>query len=405
MKTLKETHHTISTILAFALIPLSGFATDIYVPSFPAMANAFGTTQGDIQLTLVVFIVSSGIGQLFAGSIVDCFGRYRIGLGALLVFAVASLIIALSQSVALVIAMRVIQGLTVALIVVSKRALIMDIYTGEKLKHYTSLFSIVWAIAPIIAPFIGGFLQHYLGWSSNFYFLAIVTFVLIVLELIYGGETLKQATSFQFRSLADAYKSKLTVPDFMLTLLILGLTYSMVMVFNMTSPFLIETVFNESPVVTGNIALLSGLAIFAGGILSKFTMQVRMVSKMVFAGPLMLLLPVVMMIAMNYEPSLAMMAVIMFVMHVVSGFIFNTFYAYAFTRFSNHAGIVSGLTGGGLYIITSLVSYIVVGVTAPRTPVMLGVAYLFVSIMVVLSLYVFTHLRRAEASVSAAVLK
>src|SRR5690349_14951098 len=99
MKQLSKTHAAISTILAFALIPLSGFATDIYLPSFPAMARFFGTSQADIQLSLVVFIVSSGISQLFVGSLVDSFGRYRLTLSALFIFAITCFVIAVSNSI------------------------------------------------------------------------------------------------------------------------------------------------------------------------------------------------------------------------------------------------------------------------------------------------------------------
>src|ERR1043166_5596785 len=110
MNSLKKGHSFISTVLAFALIPLSGFATDIYLPSFPTMAKLFGTSQADIQLSLVVFVVSGGIGQLFVGSLVDSFGRYRLNLVALVIFAASSFVVANSHSIEVLLSMRVIQG-------------------------------------------------------------------------------------------------------------------------------------------------------------------------------------------------------------------------------------------------------------------------------------------------------
>lgn len=152
MEKLIDTRQRIRTILAFALIPLSGFATDIFIPSLPAMANQLHVTSSAVQLTLVVFLLSSGISQLFVGSLLDSFGRYRIGLASLIVFTSASFMIAISTNMNIIYMMRVLQGITVALIVVGKRAYFIDTYSGEKLKHYTSLFSIIWATAPIIAP-------------------------------------------------------------------------------------------------------------------------------------------------------------------------------------------------------------------------------------------------------------
>lgn len=394
MKQLSKNHVLISTILAFALIPLSGFATDIYLPSFPTMAKLFGTSQADIQLSLVVFIVSSGVSQLFVGSIVDSFGRYRLTLASLVIFAITCIVIALSSSITVVLAMRVLQGITVALIVVSKRAFIMDVHSGDKLKHYTSLFSIIWAMAPIVAPFLGGFLHHYFGWQSNFYFLAAATIILIALEIKYSGETIKEYHAFNFKSLVRTYGTKLSTPDFAMTLAILGFTYSMVMMYNLASPFIIEQVFDQSPVVTGNAALLSGLAILVGGLISKATINKSIFNKMKAATPLLVLFPLLLIVTMTYFQSLSLMITIVFLLHVVSGFTFNTFYAYAFGRFSTHAGIVSGLTGGGLYIITSVVSYTMTGLLRVQTPLMLGVGYAIVTMLILSAFLGFAYYKR-----------
>ncbi|HXO76604.1 MAG TPA: MFS transporter, partial [Puia sp.] len=199
MRIIKENHQGISTILAFALIPLSGFATDIYIPSLPAMAVQLGVNNAAVQLSIVSFMVSYGISQLFVGSLLDSFGRFRLGIAALFVFTVASFTIALTHNIYLIYAMRILHGIAVALIVVGKRAYFMDIYTGEKLKHYISLFSIVWASAPIIAPFVGGYLQASFGWQSNFYFLGGMALVIMILEVIYSGESLKIFHPFHFR--------------------------------------------------------------------------------------------------------------------------------------------------------------------------------------------------------------
>ncbi|HEY5748830.1 MAG TPA: MFS transporter [Chryseolinea sp.] len=394
MKNLKENHVAISTVLAFALIPLSGFATDIYLPSFPTMATFFGTSQGDIQLSLVVFVVSSGVGQLFVGSLLDSFGRYRLSLASLVVFAVSCFVIANAHSLPLVLAMRVIQGLAVALIVVGKRAFFMDMYSGEKLKHYTSLFSIIWATAPITAPFIGGFLHHYFGWESNFYFLGTATLIILALELQYGGETLKTSHPFKLRHLLKIYISKLETADFSLSLVILGLCFSMVILYSMASPFIIEQVFHQSAVTTGNCSLLSGLAVMMGGLLSKSSMRLSLYKKMSVAGPLLFALSILMIVTMHYFPSLLSMMIIVMALHIVSGFTFNSFYSHALGRFTTNAGIVSGITGGGTYIITSLLSYALVRILDVQNLVILGMAYLLIASMIAGSLILFIQAQR-----------
>ncbi len=129
MRIIKDDHQGVSTILAFALIPISGFATDIYIPSLPAMAVQLGVSNAAVQLSIVLFMVSSGISQLFVGSLLDSFGRFRLGITALFVFTLASFTIALTHNIYLIYAMRILHGITVAIIVVGKRAYFMDIYS------------------------------------------------------------------------------------------------------------------------------------------------------------------------------------------------------------------------------------------------------------------------------------
>jgi MFS transporter, DHA1 family, multidrug resistance protein len=394
MKTLKESHAAISTVLAFALIPLSGFATDIYLPSFPAMAALFGTSQADIQLSLVVFVVSNGISQLFVGSLLDTWGRYRLSIAALIVFALSSFIIAMTHSLPVLLGMRVIQGIAIALIVVGKRAFFIDLYAGSRLKHYTSLFSIMWATAPIIAPFLGGFLQHYFGWQSNFYFLSFATITILIFEVIYSGETLKSPQVFKAGTLLNIYASKLKTFDFSVSLFILGSAFSMVIVFNMASPFIIEHVFHASPIIIGYSSLLSGLAILAGGMLSKSMINLPLASKMRVVAPLLLTFSTAMIIAMNYFPSLVTFIIIIVFLHMTSGFTFNTFYTYALGRFSSNAGIVSGITGGGTYIITSILSFSVVTLLQVQNLLMLGAAYLTLATLISIACIIFTFAQK-----------
>lgn len=390
MKILKESNAAISTVLAFALIPLSGFATDIYLPSFPAMATLFGTNQADIQLSLVVFVVSNGISQLFVGSLLDTFGRYRLSIASLVVFALSCIVIALTQSLPILLGMRVIQGIAIALIVVSKRAFFIDLYTGSKLKHYTSLFSIMWATAPIIAPFLGGFLQQYFGWQSNFYFLGFTTLAILALELIYSGETLKSPQAFKASNLLKIYASKLKTFDFSVSLLILGSAFSMVIVFNMASPFIIEHIFHASAVTIGYCSLLSGVAILAGGLISKSQINRPLISKMRVVAPLLVTFSTLMIITMMYFPSLVTFMIIVILMHMASGFTFNTFYTYALGRFSSNAGIVSGITGGGTYIITSILSFSVVTLLHVQDLLMMGAAYLTLATLISIAFIIFS---------------
>ena len=374
MKIIKENHQGISTILAFALIPLSGFATDIYIPSLPSMASELHVSTSAVQLSLVLFFISSGLSQLFVGSLLDSFGRFKIGIAALAVFSIASFAIAVFPGIYVMYAMRIIQGITISLIVVGKRAYFVDIYSGEKLKHYTSLFVIIWATAPILAPFLGGYLQTIFGWQSSFYFLGILSILFLVLELLYSGESLKHFQPFRGRAILKVYGNMLRTRDFVVGLIIIGSCYGLVVMYGMASPFIIERVFNLSPVTTGYSSLLSGLSVMAGGIMAKALIKKPFTKKITTAIVVMVIFASLMTSTSAFNANVYSVIGFTICIHTCGGFIFNNVYSYCLTRFSTHAGTASGLTGGGMYIVSSLFSYGLVNAYGIKTQALLGVA-------------------------------
>ena len=377
MKRIQEKHRGIVTVLSFALIPLTGFATDVYLPSLPAMTSDLHVSSAAIQASLLVFLVSAGLSQLFVGSLLDSFGRYRLSMTALFIFSLASFAIALTHNIYMLYLMRAVQGITVAVIVVSKRAYFLDTFKGDKLKHYTSLFSIIWATAPIIAPFIGGYLQHSFGWQANFYFLGSLTLVILALDLIYGGESLKEFQRFEAKPIIAVYGSMLKTTDYTLGLILLGLSYSMLMVNGMTSPFIIEHLYHYSPIVTGYSSLLSGVALMLGGVISKSMLSRPLENKIPIAIGLQFVFAIAM-IAVSHFYSSNLYTLLSFVvlLNITAGFIFNNLFAYCLGRFSRNAGIVSGFTGGGLFVVTSLLSYGAVHLLSIKNQELLGVIYL-----------------------------
>ncbi|UPK67008.1 MFS transporter [Chitinophaga filiformis] len=396
MKFIKENHHGISTVLAFALIPLSGFATDIYIPSLPSMAADLNASNAAVQLSLLIFMISYGSSQWFIGSFLDSFGRYRLGIAALLVFTFASFSIGLSHNIHLIYVMRVIQGICVSLIAVGKRAYFVDIYSGEKLRHYTSMFSIIWATAPIVAPFLGGYLQTNFGWHSNFYFLGIAALLLLILELKYSGESLKTFQPFKMNTILKVYGTMIKTPDFVLGLVIIALCYSMVIVYGMTSPFIIEHLYHYSPVVTGYCSLLSGLSLMAGGIISKSLIK-RPFSKKIATALIVQAMAIAGMLSTSgYASNLYTLMAFTIVIHMVSGFIFNNLFAYCLGRFQKNAGIASGITGGSLYVLTSFLSYSIASVLSIKTQTLLAEAYLLLALVLWGAFALFTKARTAH---------
>ena len=394
MKTIKEEHRRIVNILSFSLIPLAGFATDIYLPSLPSMTLSLHASASQIQLSLLLFMASAGVSQLFVGSLLDSFGRYRLSNSALFIFSIASFLIGLFPDLHVLYLMRIVQGVAASFVLVARRAYFMDTYSGDQLKRYTSLFSIIWATAPIIAPFLGGYLQKAFGWQSSFYMLGILPLVILVLTIKYGGESAKDLQPLRVKPLLGVYSSLLTTKDFALALVILGLNYGMVLLFGMASPFIIEHQWHQTPVVTGYCALVSGVAMMAGGIISRSMLRIPLEKKLPIALGIQLTSGAfAIIISMSGLTNIYVMMSIVILQHGVAGFVFNNLFAYSLGRFSRNAGIVAGMTGGASYIISSFSSYGTASFFAITNQTMLALGYLFLNLCVVIT---YSFFRKEE---------
>jgi MFS family permease len=396
-KPIKEKHQGIANLLAFALIPLSGFATDIYIPSLPTMAAQLNASSIQVQFTLTLFLISYGVTQLFIGSLLDSFGRYKISIFCLGLFTVASLIIANTGNIYIIYLMRIIHGATVGGVVVSKRAYFIDLFSGEKLKHYLSLFSIIWSTGPIIAPFIGGYLQTGFGWQSNFYFLAGFAAVLLILELVFSGETLKDFAAFNVKRIVGVYTDMIKTVSFTLGILMIGLAYCMVMIYNMTGPFIIEHQLHLSPVIAGYSSLILGLAWMTGGFISKGTINRPFFKRMAVNLAFQIAFVIAMLVSIRFIANVYSLVFFAFLIHVAAGFTFNNYFTYCLSRFPKNAGIASGLTGGINYVIVSFLSSGIIYLFPASDEYNLGYSYL---ILILLSALVMLVLKLKKENLS-----
>ncbi|WP_428331053.1 MFS transporter [Mucilaginibacter sp.] len=401
-KRIKEKHQGIATILALALIPLSGFAIDIYLPSLPTMGTALHVSSIQVQLTISIFLISYGVGQLFIGSVLDSFGRYKISLVSLLIFAAASIVIAETHNIYLIYLMRGIHGLTVAAIIVAKRAYFVDVFTGDKLKSYLSIFTIIWSTGPIVAPFVGGYLQTIFGWESNFYFLAAFALIIAILEFIYSGETLKQPSAFHLSKITNIYVQMIKTTSFTLGIIMLGLAYSMVMVYNMTGPYIIEHQMHLTPIVAGYCSLILGFAWMVGGFIGKATINRPFYNKLAINLGLQLLFVFIMIASLNIKVNLYTLIFFAFIIHASAGFTFNNYFTYSMSKFPNNAGIAGGLMGGVNYIVVSFLSYVIIAFIPAKDEHNLSYSYLILILLSGLIMLAVFRLRKRKTSISLA---
>lgn len=157
------------TAFLAALSAIGPLTTDMYLPSLPDIARLLGATTAQTQLTISSYLLGFAVGQIFYGPLADRHGRKPVLLGAMALYCAASLACALSTSIEMLIAARALQALGGSGGIVLARAIVRDLYSGARAGRELSLIGAVMALAPVLAPLIGGVLQTGFGWRSVFF--------------------------------------------------------------------------------------------------------------------------------------------------------------------------------------------------------------------------------------------
>jgi DHA1 family bicyclomycin/chloramphenicol resistance-like MFS transporter len=234
--------HPKTLVLTLAAMSSIGpFSVDTYLPSFHHMAEDFAVPIADVQLSLSVYLSAFAFMTLWHGSLSDTYGRKRVVMWGITVFALGSLIAMLAQNLGTVLLGRVIQGLSAGSGVVVARAIVRDCFEGDEAQRIMSSIGMIFPLAPAIAPMIGGLLQVWFGWRAVFAFLFLFALGLGWLCWRYLPETLApdRRNSFHPRSLWRSYHEIFLNPVFQRASVAVALGFSGFFVYIISSPILL----------------------------------------------------------------------------------------------------------------------------------------------------------------------
>jgi DHA1 family bicyclomycin/chloramphenicol resistance-like MFS transporter len=177
------------SLVVALLAMLAPFTIDTYLPSFPDIAAELVASPLQMQQTMSLYLLAFALSTLFYGPLSDSFGRKRMAVAALLIYAVSSVGCAVALNIDQLIWMRVGQGIAASAGLVIGRAMIRDCYHGPAAQRVMARMMLIFAVAPAIAPVIGGLLHDAFGWRAVFWFLAMLGLVLATMLLLGSSET------------------------------------------------------------------------------------------------------------------------------------------------------------------------------------------------------------------------
>lgn len=276
-------------LILVAVSAIGPLALNMFMPSMPGLQATFGVSYGTVQLTLTLYLIGLAICQLFYGPLSDRYGRRPLLLAGLALFVIASVASALATSIETLILARLVQALGGASGIVLSRAIVRDLYQGEKAASVLGYITMAWVLAPMVAPVIGGYLDQLWGFRSSFVLLALIG----ALTLIIAWFTLHE-TNFNRRSDGRLWQSAhygriFASSQFRGYAMTLAFASAAFFTFLAFAPFLTVNIMGRSAVEYGLWFILVSLGYMVGNFLSGRYSELVGNDRMVLFGNLLTL--------------------------------------------------------------------------------------------------------------------
>jgi DHA1 family bicyclomycin/chloramphenicol resistance-like MFS transporter len=155
-----------------ALTAFGPVSVDLYLPAFPTIARALDTDAGAVQLSLATYMIGLAVGQVLYGRLSDIYGRRRPMVAGISLYVAASVACAAAPSVETLVGLRLLQGLGGCAGIVIARAIVRDLFEGVEAARFFARLTLVFGVAPVVAPILGAQILTIAGWRAIFGVLA-----------------------------------------------------------------------------------------------------------------------------------------------------------------------------------------------------------------------------------------
>ena len=189
------------------LTAFDSMSIDMYLPAFSAIRENLQLASGTMEMSLAVFLIGLAVGQAISGPLADGLGRKKPLLAGVVLFGLASALVAVAPNGTLFLTGRFVQGLGGAAGLVIPRAIVSDIYDASQSTKIFSLLVQIQSVSPIIAPPLGGLLLAWGGWRSIFWILVAFSALTLIASALSIPETRHEtnAAPLSIKGVAKSY--------------------------------------------------------------------------------------------------------------------------------------------------------------------------------------------------------
>lgn len=254
--------------LLAALVALGPLSVDVYLPAMPTMMTALDTDIWHMHLTLSTYLTGFALFHLVCGPLADRYGRKPILIGGTALFVLACLGCSFSSTVEELLVFRFIQGVGACVGPTLARAVARDVFGPTRAARALSLIAMLMALAPAVAPTMGGIMMLWFPWPVIFVFLGVYGVAMVVLIHIFLAESLPRRQSLHPLSIARNYELLFCSPVFITATFASGFIYAGLLAYLSSSSFVYIDMLGVPLEYFGLIFLTSVVGYMSGSAIS-----------------------------------------------------------------------------------------------------------------------------------------
>lgn len=335
------------TLTLVVLFTYGQVATDLYLPSLISIANALNTNSSMVQFSITVYATSMMITQPFYGIASDAFGRRPLLKLGMIIAIIGSILCLLTADIQTLLIGRFLQGLGCGVTVTVTRAVVRDLYAGQDLVKKVSTLAIYGMTFMITAPILGGYIEHYLSWQSNFLILLLIALFNIITICFILPETnlRKNRDHLQLKTIKNNFICLLTSQKFMGYGICSTIAYANIFAWITAGPILLQETYGLNPIYFGWSYFLAGIFYIAGNILNRSLFKKYGITSMISVGFITQLVTGVGLLLVSYlnTDNIYTIVPLLGMLMFGAGIVFPNTNAAALNDFTNISGTASAM--------------------------------------------------------------
>lgn len=252
-----------TTLIGALLVAVGPISMSLYTPAMPDIVLAFGTTEAMVKMTLTLYFAGFAFTQLICGPLSDGIGRRPVTIAFMGIYLLACIIAVFAPTIEVLLGARFLQGVGASVGVAISRAMVRDSFSGDRSLRIMNLMGMLLAVAPAIAPTVGGLTLAISHWRTLFVIMMIMGGAAVWVAVFYQRETITPDFSrLKPLALLGSYRTLLTNPHFMLISLVIAGSVGAIYTMATVLPFILMDVVGLSPIAFGvGMVLQTGMYI------------------------------------------------------------------------------------------------------------------------------------------------